>query len=76
LTESEIHRRIKYAIAKELVEMGYFAGVEVRRPWGGVLDVHGKKGNSEVNVEIWKTNMPEWLIVRVKEVTMPQALEI
>lgn len=75
MSESEIHRRLKYAIAKELVEMDYTAGVEVPRTGGGFLDVHGTKGNSEINIEIWKTHLPEWLIVRVKEEIVPLALE-
>jgi hypothetical protein len=75
LPESEVHRLIKLAIAKVLVELGYFAGVEFPRPGGGFLDVYGRKGNNEINVEIWKTNLPEWLIVRVKEEVIPLAME-
>jgi hypothetical protein len=74
LTESEEHRIIKYAVAKGLVEIGYMAGVEVPRPGGGFFDVYGRKGNSEIKVKVLKTNVPEWLIVKVKE-GIPQVLE-
>ena len=50
------------------------AGVEVPRPGGGFFDVYGRKGNSEIKVEVLKTNVPEWLIVKVKE-GIPQVLE-
>lgn len=75
MSESEVHRIIKYAVAKALVGEGYMVGVEVPRPGGGFFDVYGRKGNSEINIEIWKTNLPEWLIVRVKEEAIPRVLE-
>jgi hypothetical protein len=65
MVESELHRRIKYAIAKELVDMGYQAGVEVPREEGGFIDVQAKKGREVINIEIWKTHLPEWLVVKV-----------
>jgi len=74
LTESPVHRLIKLAIAKVLVELGYFVGVEVPRLGGGRIDVRGTKGSTEINVEVWNTNLPEWLIVRVKEKAIPLAL--
>ena len=64
---SELHRRIKYAVAKELVEVGYTAGVDVPISEGGFVDVQGRKGNDVLNIEVWKTQLPDWLIVRVKE---------
>ncbi len=75
MSESEIHRRIKYAIAKELVDMGYTAGVEVQREEGGIIDVQGRKGRDTINIEVWKTHIPEWMIVRVKEVIEPIPIE-
>ena len=66
---SELHRRIKYAVAKELVEVGYTAGVDVPISEGGFVDVQGRKGNDVLNIEVWKTQLPDWLIVRVKEAT-------
>lgn len=36
-------RRIKCAMAKELVEIGYFAGVVIPSPEGGYIEIQGKK---------------------------------
>lgn len=58
MRESEV-RRIKYAVTKELVEMGYIAGIDIPRPEGGFIDIQGKKGNEAVNIEVWKTQLPE-----------------
>jgi replicative DNA helicase Mcm len=49
---SELEQRIKYAVAKELIEMGYMAGVTVPRCDGGFINVQGKKGEEFVDVEI------------------------
>jgi polyhydroxyalkanoate synthesis regulator phasin len=67
LPESELHRRLKYAMAKELVEMGYQSGVEVRTAEGGYIDVQGRRGKEIINIELWKTHLPDWLIVKFQE---------
>jgi hypothetical protein len=61
LSESEIHRRIKEAIAKELMYMGYSTGIEVQRKEGGRFDVYATKGNETISVEIWNTHLPDWI---------------
>jgi hypothetical protein len=51
--------------------MGYIAGVDIPRPERGCIDVQGIKGNEAINIEVWKTQLPEWLLVKVKESLAP-----
>ena len=46
MAESDLHKHIKYSIAKGLVELGYQSGVEVPTRDGGYIDVQGRRGNT------------------------------
>jgi hypothetical protein len=62
LAESDLHKHIKYSIAKGLVELGYQSGVEVPTSEGGYIDVQGRRGKEIINIELVNTHTPDWLI--------------
>lgn len=59
MTESELHKRIKYAIAHELLDMGYMSGVEVSND-GTRFDVMATKNEETIAFEVHMTNLPNW----------------
>jgi hypothetical protein len=67
MAESEIHRRLKLALAKELVEMGYQSGVEIPTGDGGYIDVQGRRGKEFINIEIVRSHTPEWLVFKIQK---------
>jgi hypothetical protein len=67
MAESNLHRHIKYSIAKGLIELNYQSGVEVPTGEGGYIDVQGKRGKEIINIELVKTHIPDWLIVKFQE---------
>lgn len=66
MTESEIHKLIKEKIAEALRELGY----ETRTEYvvtEGRLDVFAYKKDCEpIRVEVQHTNIPDWILAKVK----------
>ena len=66
MTESELHRRIKLTIARELDAMGYMTEVEVySKSNNTIFDVSAvkKDNNNSINAlafEVYMTNRPGW----------------
>lgn len=67
MAESELHRRLKLALAKELMDMGYQSGVEIPTGDGGYIDVQGRRGNDFINIEIVKSHTPGWLVFKIQK---------
>jgi len=65
MTESETHRFIKNKIASALEELGYTIEQE-KHTNEGRLDVYAKKDGNEINIEVYKTHIPNWIIAKVK----------
>ena len=63
--ESDTHRFIKEKIAEALSELSYKVATESREG-GKRLDVKAEKDGDIVNVEVIKSHIPEWLLVRVE----------
>ena len=64
MVESESHKFIKERIAEALRELGYHVKTEARVAEGRA-DVLALKDGEEVRVEVYKTNIP-WFLVRIK----------
>jgi hypothetical protein len=66
MAESEVHRRLKYAMARELFEMGYQSNIEIPNGEGGFIDVQGIRGKEIINIELVKTHMPDWVLFKIQ----------
>jgi hypothetical protein len=66
MAESEVHRRLKLAMARELFEMGYQSNVEIPNGEGGFIDVQGIRGKEIINIELVKTHMPDWVLFKIQ----------
>ena len=62
--ESATHEFIKNKIAESLSELGYDTKTEVVTREGR-LDVHAVKDGNEINVEVYKTHIPEWIVAKI-----------
>lgn len=64
MTESDTHKFIKNKIAESLSEIGFDVKTEVVTKEGR-LDVLASKDGHELKVEVYKTHIPDWLLVKV-----------
>jgi hypothetical protein len=65
MTESAIHKFLKYKIAEGFKELGYEVDIEASCPEGRI-DVSAKhKDGSIINVEVINTHISEWVLVKV-----------
>ncbi len=63
-SESEIHKLIKIKVGEALESFGYDVTLE-KITDDGRIDVFGSKGSNEIKVEIIKSHIPEWLLLKV-----------
>jgi hypothetical protein len=60
MAEAPIHWLTKLAVAKTLESLGYEVHIEFRRPnGGGIIDVHGVRGNETISFEIYNTHLSD-----------------
>lgn len=64
MTESKTHRFIKEKIAEAFRELGYNTETE-KRVKEGRLDVYAEKNGNEVKVEVYKSHIADWIVMKV-----------
>lgn len=64
--ETPTHLHLKLAVAKSLEGFGYKTQTEKWFP-NGRMDIHAinQENGAELEIEIWKTNLPDRFIIRV-----------
>ena len=65
MVESKTHKFLKQKLAFALEELGFQVQTE-KQTNNGRIDVYGKKGNNEINIEVFKTHLPDYLVIKVK----------
>jgi len=67
LTESELHRLVKNGVATALSQDGFNVNTEYTSKEGeGIIDIYAEKSDGTlVKVEVVKTHIPNWLLIKL-----------
>jgi len=64
--ESFLHKLLKFKVAESLELLNYKVEME-KRVKNGIIDIYAIKKGREIKIEIIKTHLPNWIILRAVE---------
>ena len=64
MPESDIHKFVKNSLVEAFQKEGYSSKSEFRDK-EGFIDVYAKKGDNEIKIEVYKSNIPPWVITKI-----------